>query len=284
MMAGSMFGRESEALYMGGVCVELLHNFTLIHDDIMDQDKLRRGKKTAHEEFGLPSALNAGDFLYAMSVSVASEAEQKANVTGVTSSLASAAMRVAIGQEQDMGFESLIDVTTQEYIEMIGNKTGALFECAAEIGGIIGGINREGRRVASSEQLDALRSYGSFVGLAFQIHDDYLGTFGNQSRMGKPVGSDLRRGKKTYIMIRALESASPGQREGLRKVMGNDSVSDGQLSEALLSLRELGIGQECKKLAQSYADRATSSISAFEKSEAAEWLRLMARYAVSRDF
>jgi geranylgeranyl diphosphate synthase type I len=283
VMAGHLFGDIDKSLYLAGATVELLHNFTLIHDDIVDEDTVRRGVKTAHEAFGLPNALNAGNYLHATVYFIASELEQVTNGKGFHRALSIAARKISEGQNLDMSFEGINDVTVEEYLHMIESKTAALYECAAELGGLVGGMRNISRLTADSHQVSALRTFGKNLGLGFQMRDDYLGAFGDSSKTQKPVGSDLKRGKKTYIVIRALSSASTSQLRRINTVLGNASASESQMQDALLVLRELGVDDDCQILSQQYAQAAVSALAAFNDSEAKKSLTLMADYAVTRE-
>jgi geranylgeranyl diphosphate synthase type I len=283
IVTGQLFGEANEALSVGAASVELVHNFTLMHDDIMDKDETRRGRKTAHEAFGVNSALNAGDYLFALAMVVACEAERLANVKGVAMSLARTVTDVSIGQQLDVEYENVPDVTVPEYLKMVEKKTATLFECSCEIGGILGGMKGKERLTATSDQIGTLRSFGLNLGLAFQIRDDYLGTFGDTKKIGKPVGNDLRRGKKNYVVIAGLGSASSSQRERLEEVLGKNSATDAQISDALGVLRTLGIDMKCQELAQDYMERAISYVSGFDVSESREFLERLSKYAVTRE-
>jgi geranylgeranyl diphosphate synthase type I len=283
VMAGHLFGDIDQFLYLAGASVELLHNFTLIHDDIVDEDKVRRGVKTAHEAFGLPNALNAGNYLHATVYFVASELEHLTDGKGFHRALSIAARKISEGQNLDMSFESINDVAVEEYLHMIESKTAALYECAAELGGLVGGMHHMSRLIADSRQSSALKTFGKNLGLGFQMRDDYLGIFGDYSKTQKPVGSDLKRGKKTYIVIKALRSASPSQLRRINTVLGNASASERQMQDALLVLRELGVDEDCQNLSRQYAQKAVSALAAFDDSEAKDSLTLMADYAVKRE-
>jgi geranylgeranyl pyrophosphate synthase len=283
MMAGQLFGKIHKSLCIGATSLELVHNFTLIHDDIMDRDKIRRGAKTAHEAFGVNEALNTGDYLFAKAMSVACEAERLANAKGVAESIANTVTKVAIGQELDIKYENVRDIRIPEYLTMIENKTASLFECAAQIGGILGGFKDGNFVTANTKQARALKLYGMNLGLAFQIHDDYLGCFGEMKKTGKPVGNDIRRGKESFVVVAALESASKSQRERLEAVLGNEAATEGELSSVVRLLKSMGIDDMCQELGRKYARKATSTLVAFGHSKPRELLSGMCQYAVARE-
>ena len=283
VMAGRLFGEATEELYVAGASVELLHNFTLVHDDIMDADKVRRGIKTAHEAFGIPAAINMGDYLHATSYFVASELESPELGRGVVKSLSAAARDISMGQNLDMSFETLTDVDEAEYLRMISLKTAALYKCSASLGGIVGGMQKGSRITADKRQLDALEDYGENLGLAFQIRDDYLGVFGDESKTGKSVGNDIKRGKRTFILIQAKERATTAQRERIWRAVGNLNAPKSELTDALEVIKGLGLDEKCQELAESYASKAISAIGNFNNSEARRSLSLLAEYEIQRD-
>jgi len=263
--------------------VELLHTFTLVHDDIMDADKMRRGIKTAHEAFGVPAAINMGDYLHATAYFVASGIASPDLGGSVQKSLATAARDISMGQNLDMSFEKLSDVTVNEYVRMIDLKTAALYRCAASMGGMIGGLNDRGRVSADMNQLKALEIYGKNLGLAFQIRDDYLGAFGDESKTGKSVGNDIRRGKRTFILIKAMELASVAQKEKIWRVAGRLDVSESALSDALQVLRDLRVDSKSQALSEEYERKAVSALDIFDDSEAKRLLTLLSEYAITRE-
>jgi geranylgeranyl diphosphate synthase type I len=283
VLAGKLFGRIDRATYLAGVGVELLHSFTLIHDDIMDKDSLRRGNPTVHKKYGLPTAILASDMLFSKAFEVGAEAESLAGVTGLTRLLSNASIRIAEGQFFDMAFEKRKEVGVGEYLKMIDLKTGALFECATEAGGAIGAMKGGIRRTATKAESDALVAYACNLGLAFQIHDDYLGTFGDPAKTKKPVGSDLRRGKKTYVVLAALQRASSEQLKTLGRVLGNVNAEEGDVKIALGELRDMRIDFECHKITNHYTDEAVRSLTPLPDGQSKELLGELAQYAATRE-
>ncbi|RLF43554.1 MAG: polyprenyl synthetase family protein, partial [Thermoplasmata archaeon] len=172
-----------------GVALELIHTFTLVHDDIMDRDEERRGIPSVHKKFGEATAILAGDALFAKAFEVVSEVKE--NVGILVKNIATMAREICEGQQMDMSFEEMEEVSEESFLKMIEKKTAKMFEHAAYGGAIIGG--------GSDEETLALRSYGRNLGMAFQIGDDCLDVIGK--KIGKPVGSDIREGKKTLMFI-----------------------------------------------------------------------------------
>ena len=207
-------GKKKDAISFAAA-LEILHNFTLIHDDVMDHDKLRRGKPTVHATYGEPMAILAGDLLFAkvyQSVLDYTPAHLSSDdVVLALQKMTDAIIILCEGQALDVSFPKATDVSEDDYIFMIGAKTSALFKACAEAGAIAAG--------ATSETINSLGNFAWDAGIAFQIVDDILGITADESKLGKPVGSDIMEGKKTIIMIHALKKANDTQRAELMDVM-----------------------------------------------------------------
>jgi geranylgeranyl diphosphate synthase type II len=180
--------------------IELFHNFTLMHDDIMDQAPLRRGWATVHEKWSVSTAILSGDALliFAYQQLCQSPAQQLPILLNIFNSMA---QEVCEGQQKDMDFEEQQLVTTQAYLDMIRQKTSVLLGAALQLGAVIGG--------ASAEDQKLLYIFGTQVGMAFQLQDDLLDTYGDPSKFGKQVGGDILANKKTFLVLHALEKANP---------------------------------------------------------------------------
>ncbi len=192
-LAGQVYQADPEALMKAGVAVELLHNFTLVHDDIMDEDDVRHGQPAVHKQWDDATAILAGDGLFVLS---------QLMLTGLTpivhQRVNEVTLAVCEGQGMDKEFENDSSVSMGHYLIMIGKKTGALLGLSAELGALIG--------KASEETAHHLFEFGLNLGLAFQIQDDFLEIFGDESSMGKSLGSDIRAGKQTALTILAREN------------------------------------------------------------------------------
>lgn len=208
LTVASGYNISEEKAMSAAVAIEVFHNFTLVHDDIMDQAVLRRGTISVHEKFGVDKAILTGGAMFPHAISLLRRGNE-----GKTNELMAAFIKmgkeVMEGQQYDMEFESREDVSLDEYIHMIGLKTSVLFGCACEIGGIIGNASEEDRK--------NLYNFGFYTGLAFQIMDDYLDTFGDET-FGKRIGGDILLNKKTFLLISALEAANSEQRERIFKL------------------------------------------------------------------
>ncbi|ADG13454.1 Polyprenyl synthetase [Methanocaldococcus infernus ME] len=251
------------------VSVELIHNYTLIHDDIMDNDELRRGKPTVHIAYGEEMAILAGDLLYAKAFEAIGNIKDEKKAYKVLKVLSKACVDVCEGQAMDMEFESYWP-TLEEYLEMIKKKTGALLEASAEIGGIMAEFNEE--------EMKAIKSYAEKIGLTFQIQDDILDIIGDEKKIGKPVGSDIREGKKTIIIIHAINTLNEEEKEKLLSILGNVK-SEEDIREAIKIL-EPSINY-AKELLNKLTEEAIKSLEIFDKYRRKE-LEELAKFIANR--
>jgi geranylgeranyl diphosphate synthase type I len=261
--------------------LEILHNFTLIHDDIMDNDLTRRGAPTVHSKWGVPVAIASGDLLFAkvyqaMYASYVDGSLPGDRVLESIMTVTEATINLCEGQVLDVSFSDTRNVSQEDYIFMVGGKTSALFKACAEVGAIVGGADREG--------VERLGSFAWDAGIAFQIMDDVLGVTADEKVLGKPVGSDLREGKKTLIVAYALENASPGEREVILNALGNKKASPQDInaaSEALVSSGAIGYA---KRRAAEYVGSSKDSLGTFPDVQARRDLLELVDYFSSRDY
>lgn len=194
LMGSELFGGRAEHAIDEAIGIELFHNFTLMHDDIMDQAPLRRGRPTVHAKWGVNTAILSGDAMLVKAYQLVGRYPE------VHTAFSRCALEVCEGQQLDMDFERRDDVRVDEYMEMIRLKTAVLLSCSLRIGAIVAG--------AGEEDQDRIAAFGEHLGLAFQLRDDLLDAFGDPAKTGKQRGGDLRAGKKTYLLIRGLERAA----------------------------------------------------------------------------
>lgn len=199
LAANQMFGGDMQQALPLAYAIELFHNFTLVHDDIMDQAPLRRGKHTVHKEFGMPRAILSGDVMLIYVYEYFKHLPDAA-FRQVMEVFNKAAIEVCEGQQMDMNFEERQQVQLNEYLQMISYKTAVLLGASLQIGAIAAG--------ASKHDQEALYKVGVDTGVAFQIQDDILDSFGDEATFGKAIGGDIKQNKKTYLLIRALELAT----------------------------------------------------------------------------
>lgn len=277
------FEAESRALPLAAA-TEVFHTFTLIHDDIMDQDEYRRGVKTVHTVWGEPMAILAGDLLFGLSYQSILLGRERGlsdeQIRAAFEVLTEASIRVSQGQAYDMGFEGREEVDYHEYLNMIYLKTGALIEASAKLGGIAAG--------APSTVVEKLGEYGALVGVAFQVRDDILGVFGDPKKTGKPVYNDLRRGKKTVLVLYALKHGSSEQRNIIMEALKGELPED-KLPEVAEIIKETGALDYAMNLARTYAENAVAIIDDIESSglvvdgEYARVLKELALFSVERE-
>ena len=271
-------GVDAEKALPFAAAVELIHNFTLIHDDIMDRDETRRGVPTVHKVWGEAMAILAGDLLFSKAfevlVDIVDMGIPSKRVVKATRILAHATTTIAEGQAMDMMFEEEEEVTVDEYLRMIYKKTGALFEAAALLGGLTA--------TDDENTLSSLAVYGRSLGIAFQIRDDILGIIGDEKVIGKPVYSDLREGKKTLPIIYALNRLEDESREKLRLVLGKRDASREELEEAANLIKSSGALEYSEKLAEEYANQAVNALKVLPDNEYRKVLEELALFAAKR--
>ncbi len=227
LMSAKSFGASVEKALPAAAAIEIFHNFTLLHDDIMDAAPLRRGKPTVHQKWDENIAILSGDTMLVLAYKML-EAYDGYTYKALNSLLNQTAVEVCEGQQMDMDFEIRQEVSIEDYIEMIRLKTAVLLGAALKFGGIIAG--------ASTTDLEKISEFGEKLGLAFQIQDDYLDTFGHSDTFGKRIGGDILDRKKTFLYITALQEASPEDKEQLLKLYQSKDLNDQDLIEAVIQL------------------------------------------------
>lgn len=200
LMTADAFGQNPQKALRPAVGIEMFHNFTLLHDDVMDKSDIRRGRPSVHSKWNENTAILSGDTMLTLATKLISEVDDSI-LRPVLDTFNDQALRVYEGQRLDMDFENQDEVALDEYIDMIKAKTGALLGASAKIGALVGG--------ASNEDAERMYEFGVMLGVAFQIEDDYLDTFGNADTFGKPIGGDINNNKKTFLMVKALASGGP---------------------------------------------------------------------------
>lgn len=250
-------GRQSDAIAAASA-VEMIHNFTLVHDDIMDNDEMRHGVPTTHKKFDMPLAILAGDVLYSKAYhTISSKSKLSSNyTTQLVSKLSKTCVEICEGQVGDIKFaENKRIPTGKEYIKMIEKKTAVLFEASCAMGAIC----------AKRKQNDVknLSSFGKNLGIIFQITDDLLGIIGDSKITKKPVGNDIREGKKTLPIILAIKKAKGKNKKIILRVFGNSKASKQQIHLAVNVIRSLGVEEEVGNMILKYAQRAKKSLSSY---------------------
>ena len=231
-LVGEAVGEAHEGHYTLGASIEIIHNFTLVHDDLMDQDPIRRGLDAVHVAYDDSTAINAGDAMLAVAFEILAESPdiEQDKLGFLVRTIGEMVRNVASGQQEDISFESRDSVTEDEYIEMIKGKTSVMFETCAGTGAILAG--------ASQEVVDNMRNWGLNLGLCFQLMDDLIDITGDTATLGKPAGSDIVQGKKTLIAIHALNCGH--EMPAFSEAYGSGECSEEILSKAVAELMESG--------------------------------------------
>lgn len=274
-------GGKAEDALESAAALELLHNFTLIHDDMMDRDEFRRNVKTVHVLWGEPVGIIAGDALFAkVFEAVAANAKrlglEGTRVAELFDAVSKASFEICQGQVLDMLFEERTDVSEAEYMRMVSGKTGALLEASTKVGALLG--------KGESEQVHALAEYGRLIGMAFQMRDDVLGVAGEQEKFGKPIGSDVREGKRTLIVVRTLATAPPDDKATLLRALGKRNASEAELKAAIEVLKRAGAIDYVAERARRLVAEAKSKLEALPESEARKVLLELADFTIKREF
>jgi geranylgeranyl diphosphate synthase type I len=281
MLSCEAVGGKAEDVLEAAAGIELLHTFTLIHDDIMDHDEFRRNVKTVHVLWGEPMAIIAGDSLFAKVFEALSANVRRLGLNGAKAAevfglVSRASFEVCRGQAMDMLLAQSEEVSEAQYLEMIAGKTGALMEASTKVGAILGG--------GTPEQVRALGNYGRLIGMAFQIRDDVLGVLGESKKFGKPLKSDIREGKKTLIVIYALESLGAKDRKTLVEVLGKRDASEREVTGAVKLLKRSGAIDRASERAEAMVLRAKRCLRGIPGSNAKQALIRIADFVINREF
>jgi geranylgeranyl diphosphate synthase type II len=274
LMGNELFGEIQEDAYEAAIAIELFHNFTLIHDDIMDKAPLRRGMQTVHEKYGEPVALLTGDVMLVCAYDYLNHI-QSVHLHKLLKLFNLTAKQVCEGQQIDMDFEGRESVSLEDYLVMIELKTSVLIAASLQMGAMLGG--------AGDGNQQHLYGFGRHLGLAFQVQDDYLDAFGDPAKFGKQVGGDILSNKKTFLLIRAMEVATAAQLKQIRELLRTSSP--GKVESMLSIFRSCGIDEWAKQLKEKYISRAfqhledTAVLSARKKP-----LRELAEFLVQREY
>lgn len=252
------------------LALEVTHTFTLIHDDIMDGDSLRRGVPTVHTKWDMPTGILAGDVLYARAFEFISQAKAgDAAKVKATALLARACADICEGQYMDMSFEHRTDVTEEEYMTMVEKKTGVLYAAAAAIGGTLAG--------GSDKQVEALYKFGLNTGIAFQIQDDFIDLMSPPEKSGKDQGSDLREGKQTLIMITA-------RRKGVDLLKYRRELNQSDITSAIKELTDSGVLEDIKNKARALVEDSNRLLSVLPPSKERQLLMEVGEFFITRSF
>lgn len=274
LMAAELFGKSKDRAFNQALAIELFHNFTLIHDDIMDDAPLRRGVSTVHEKWNTNVAILSGDSLLIKSYQYLCKTDEQ-NLPSIMEVFNKTAIEVCEGQQLDMDFENRIDVTTAEYIEMIRLKTSVLLGCALQLGAIVAG--------ASDKDQKSIYQFGVNVGIAFQIQDDILDLYADPEKFGKQIGGDVLANKKTILYLTAVSKSNESQLKLLKQLQSEEDASL-KLSRTKELFDYLDVKSTCKELMDMHFGKAMSALELVDGTEEGKLqLKELALLLMNRD-
>jgi len=260
-----------------GAAIEIIHNFTLVHDDIMDDDDVRRGRPAVHVEYDLPTAINAGDAMLAIAFEAMAVAEgiEPELLPFLVKRIGRMVRKCSEGQQLDIEFEDREVVSEEEYIEMIHGKTAAMFLTCAEVGSHLAG--------ADEDIIQCMHDWGLALGLCFQLMDDLIDVLSDSDTLGKPSGSDVAQGKRTLMVIHALRQPASEAKDDLLAVLGKgDNVTAEQVARGHQALHDLGSIEYAKAKAEAYHRKAHDCLDRISENPALRALRELTDYQLKR--
>ena len=259
LLAYNLYKDNPESILMTACALEIYHNYTLLHDDLMDNADLRRGQETVHRKWNANTAILSGDSMLVLSYERMMQCNPK-YLKKVLNLFTETALEIGEGQQYDMDFESRMDVTESEYIEMIRLKTSVLLACALKMGAILAD--------ASEKDADALYKFGEQIGLAFQLQDDFLDVYGDPKVFGKSIGGDITSNKKTYLFINAYNNADNNQRAELDRWINAKEFDRKEKVAAVTHIyNEMGIAKMALHKISYYFEQSKKYIDAVGVSE-----------------
>ena len=273
LMGNELFDTIKPDAWQVATAIELFHNFSLIHDDIMDEAPLRRGKQTVHAIHGVNTAILAGDVTLTMAYDYLNKVQ--GDVKPILSLFNKTALEVSEGQQMDMDFEKRATAHLDEYVRMIELKTSVLLAASLKLGAMIGG--------ASVGNTDHIYEFGRNLGIAFQIQDDYLDCFGDPAKFGKQVGGDIKANKKTFLMIHAHESANATQQQQLVELMQTNPAD--KVDQVLSIFKSAGVDAWAMELKNQYMEKAMQHLEDIAVlSKRKEPLQQLSQFLVQREY
>jgi geranylgeranyl diphosphate synthase, type II len=276
LLSYNLFSNEIENALPAAFAIEAFHNFTLLHDDIMDKAEVRRNKATVHRRFSENGAILSGDAMAFLSYQYLLECKSE-RLNDVIGLFTKTAIEVCEGQQYDMDFENRLDVTEEEYLEMIRLKTAVLLGCSLKAGALLAN--------QTNELAEQIYQYGLNLGWAFQLQDDLLDTFGNQETFGKKIGGDILANKKTYLLIKALELSNGDQLSELKKWINTEPVKDEEKIASVTSIyNQVGIRQLTEEKINFYFEQSTKILQNINLTEIQkQQLKLLSKKILKRD-
>ncbi|MEI7694453.1 MAG: polyprenyl synthetase family protein [Chlorobium sp.] len=275
LLAAEAVCGSSDNAFKVALAVEILHNFTLIHDDIMDQAELRHGRATVHKQWNINAAILSGDMMIAYAYELALQAKSNRHAE-LVHILNHANITICEGQALDMELEGKNDATIADYLDMIAKKTGRLISASLEAGGVAAD--------GTDEQLQSLVLFGEKIGRAFQIQDDYLDIMAKEGKSGKMAGGDIINGKKTYLLLRSLELSSGADHDLLNSIIINKGIGAERVAEVKTLFMRCGVLEETTALINKDTEEALAALDNLPHAEGREYLKGFANILMNRDF
>lgn len=278
LMAADMYGAGTAQYINQAVCVEVFHNFTLMHDDIMDEAPVRRGKPTVHKKWNLNTGILSGDVMFVKAYELLAEGLNPEEIHKVLPVFSRTAAEVCEGQQMDMNFESRDDVSPEEYLEMIRLKTAVLLGAALKIGAVLA--------KAPDEQTQLLYRFGCNLGVAFQIKDDLLDAFGDTDKTGKQRGGDILADKKTLLLLLAKQNATQEQLQQFTTLESGKIKPEEKVAQTLALFTATGAVELATREMNKYAEKAETALNALKpvKPEVKEALKQLSEALLNREF
>lgn len=276
LMAYNIYKEEVDSILSSATAIETYHNYTLLHDDLMDKADLRRGNLTVHKKWDENTAILSGDTMLVLAYKMMTQCDER-YLKEVMDIFNETALEIGEGQQYDMEFETRMDVTEAEYLEMIRLKTSVLLAASMKIGAVLAG--------ASAEDASNLYAFGLQLGLAFQLQDDYLDVYGDPAVFGKKIGGDILCNKKTYMLINALQRADEGQRAELNRWLEAEEYDPQEKIQAVTAIYDaIGIKELCHAKIESYFHAASQYLANVQVEDARkEVLRAFAASLMKRN-
>lgn len=258
LMACNLYSDDPIKAIHPALGIEIFHNFTLLHDDVMDKADIRRGKPTVHKVWSPNTAILSGDAMQIIAYQWVAQCPAN-HLAEIINLFSQTALEICEGQQYDMEFENRNDVTVNEYLEMIRLKTAVLLACALKSGAIIGG--------ASTSDANLLYQFGEKIGLAFQLKDDLLDVYGDPTKFGKAIGGDITCNKKTFMLIKSLELANPQQKSRFEYWISKPEFDREEKVTAITTLyNEVGIKSLCEEKIDSFYQEAINALNSINVS------------------
>ncbi len=277
MMSSNLFTENVTKSLPAAFAIEVFHNFSLVHDDIMDEAPLRRGKPTVHHKFGVNTGILSGDVMLIYAYQYLIKEDLGLNLQQIIEIFNQVATEVCEGQQMDMDFENREDVTIPEYLQMIEFKTAVLLAGAMQIGALIGG--------GSAADAQHLYAFGRDIGIAFQLQDDILDTYGDPEKFGKKVGGDIIQNKKTFLVLKALELSDAEAATTLYNWLSAPTTDESTKINAVMAIfDQCGVRQQSEILMENYCKSAFEHLNAVNVPDAQkEILRVIANELMMRE-